>query len=35
MNNDKGEDIWEVIFAAVLAVLSTLAEKLFSHAGKH
>lgn len=35
MSNDKGEDIWAVIFAAVLAVLSTLAEKLFSHTGKH
>ncbi len=35
MGNDKGEDIWAVIVAAVLAVLSAIAETLFSHSGKH
>ena len=34
MSNDTGEEIWAVIIAAVLAALSTLAEKLFSHTGK-
>ncbi len=34
MDNDKGEGILAVIVAAVLAVLSALAEKLFSHTGK-
>lgn len=35
MHNSKGEDIWTVIFAAVLATLSALAETLLSHTGKH
>ncbi len=35
MGNDKGDDSWPVIVAAVLGTLSALAEVLFSRPGKH